>query len=195
MKTFVKVVFVIFIVVAIAYYFVVVKNNKPLDVLGQVQDFELIDQNNNNFGYQNLKDKIWAVNFIFTSCQGVCPVMTKNMSEVEKNFSDNPNVNFVSISVDPETDTPEILKNYREKHNVDIDHWHFLTGEREKIKKIMFDDMKLGYADDTIFHSDRMVLIDGQMRIRGYYTGTEKKEYTKLANDISKLVKDQESHL
>lgn len=193
MKTILKIVFPFAIIGAILTYVFVIKPEKPLQVLGQVNQFELLDENNENFGAAQLKDKVWAVNFIFTSCQGICPTMTKNMAEVQKNFANQTNVNFVSISVNPETDTPEILSEYRKKHNVTADNWHFLTGDRDKIKKLMFDDMKLGYSEDVIFHSDRMVLVDSNLKIRGYYTGTQKSDYSKLTADISKLV-SQSSH-
>lgn len=176
------------IVGVILIYVFVIRQDRPLEVFGEVNAFELLDENNQNFGAAQLKNKVWAVNFIFTTCQGVCPTMTKNMAEVQKNFEGQANVNFVSISVNPETDTPEILSEYRKKHNVTADNWHFLTGDRDRIKKLMFDDMKLGYSDDVIFHSDRMVLVDGNLKIRGYYTGTQKDEYRKLSADINRLI-------
>lgn len=189
MRAFLQIAVPVILILAGTYYFFEIKNNSELDVLGEVNNFELIDDQSQVFGLNQLKDKVWIANFIFTSCQGVCPTMTKHMSLIQKNFKNSEQVEFVSFSVDPEKDLPQVLQEYRKKLQVDsLPNWHFLTGDREKIKKIMFEDMKLGYVEDVIFHSDRIVLMDGNAKIRGYYTGTEKKEFRKLSEDIAKLI-------
>jgi len=189
-KTVFSVFLPILIIVLAVYYFGISREVQTLPELGSIGHFQLTDSESQEFSDHNLNGKVWVANFIFTSCQGVCPMMTKNMSKVFNNFKNQSDFQIVSISVDPETDTPEVLQSYAKKYNVENENWHFLTGDREKIKKLMFEDFKLGYADDVIFHSDRMVLVDQHNKIRGYYTGTDGNEFNKLSLDIARLLKE-----
>src|SRR6185436_3679859 len=107
-----------------------------LPVFGRVEDFHLIDTNKNEFARKDLKDKIWICNFIFTSCGGICPTMTRNMKELFERLKDLPQIEFVSFSVNPETDTPQVLAQYAQKYGETSNRWHSLTGTMEEIKEL-----------------------------------------------------------
>ena len=161
---------------------------EPLPVLSQVGDFELTDTAGQPFRAERLAGKIWVVDFIFTSCAGICPVMTGKMAELQRAFDGEDRVEFVSISVDPETDTPEVLADYAKRYGADPARWHFLTGDIDYIHPLITQTFKVGSLDDLLIHSPRFILIDGTGAIRGYYIGTDKDDVALLAADIAELL-------
>lgn len=163
---------------------------KHLPVYGQIKDFILTDSNGNDFGLKHLKDKVWIADFMFTTCGDICPIMTKNMSSLFRSFDLEKDIEFVSITVNPENDTQKVLGDYAQKYKADTSQWHFLTGKREDIKKISIESFKIGSIKDPIFHSSKFVLVDKHGIIRGYYEGTEDKEVSKLFKDAAKLLKN-----
>jgi len=158
-----------------------------IPVLGNLSEFNLTDQNAETFGLSDLEGKFWLADFIFTSCPGICKDMSANMSEIRKTFRDEPRVNFVSISVDPETDTPEVLSQYSKKYDGG-DRWHFLTGDSAAIQALATNDFKVGSGDDPLVHSPHFVLVDPEGRIRGYYNGTEPDEIDAIKADVRALL-------
>lgn len=182
--TFTLVIFVV--AISFGIYFFLPK--KAPAVLGQVGPFSLTDAQNREFNENNVKDKIWIVDFIFTSCQGPCPLMTQRLAALQQEFKDNPTLNILTVTVDPERDSPDVLNQYAQQYQADQSSWHFLTGERERIRALMMDELKLGFADDIIFHSDRLVLVDKKARIRGYYVGSERDSFKKLKRDLTTLL-------
>ncbi|OVE82106.1 hypothetical protein BVY03_02325 [bacterium K02(2017)] len=160
----------------------------PLPIYGDLPTFELVNSKKSEFASKNLDGKVWVANFIFTSCQGVCPILSAKMSKLQNQFK-NANINFVSISVDPETDTPEELAKYGKKYGADFNRWHFLTGKKDKIANIMNNYFKLGFNKEPVFHSDRFVLIDHKQRIRGFYSEANKEQFKKLPIDINAVIK------
>lgn len=173
------------------YLYVPASGDKPLPVLAQIGDFELTNQDAQTFSRKDVQDKVWVASFVFTSCAGPCPLLTKRVGEIARDTANVSEARFVSISVDPEYDTPAVLKNYGQKYNADFSRWNFLTGKRDDIAKLMTDDFKLGYAEDIMFHSDRLVLVDRQGRVRGYYSGGEPNAYKKLRDDLAMLVNEK----
>lgn len=161
---------------------------KPLPVLAEVGSFELLDSNTRDFSEKNLRNTVWVADFVFTRCQGPCPLMTQKMQRLHNEFSKNDSLQLVTVTVDPEYDTPEILKQYAEKYQADLQKWHFLTGDKKKIETLMFDGFKLGFADDILFHSDRLILVDRDLNIRGYYSGSDKKDFQRLQQDIKRVL-------
>lgn len=161
-----------------------------IPVLGSITDFSLTAATGQPFHSADMTGKIWVADFIFTSCAGICPVMTRAMAELQETFSQNDNVQFVSISVDPTTDTPEVLTQYAQRHNADPAQWHFLTGEIDSIRSISTEIFKVGSLDDPINHSPRFILIDGAGNIRGFYMGTESQDVQRLSSDIERLLKE-----
>jgi len=181
------------LLLSIGYYFFLLRDHlaaKPLTILGQVTDFRLTDSLERQFSLEELKGKIWVADFIFTTCGGICPVMTQNMSQIYKSFRDDETVHFVSVSVNPEYDTPAVLAQYSQKYSADPSRWHFLTGPRDLIEHLAVNGFKVGSAEEPIFHSAYFILVDRQARIRQYYEGTQKETIGKIKSDIELLLKE-----
>lgn len=165
---------------------------KPaLPLLGKVSDFKLFDTEGKEFRLRNLEGKVWVVDFIFTTCGSICPLMTKNMAALHRSYQLVNDAAFVSISVNPEYDTPHVLAKFAEGFSADTDHWHFLTGPREEITQLTLKNFKVGSVEEPIFHSPHFILVDRHANIRGYYDGTETGEIEKLFKDIARLLKEQ----
>ncbi len=154
----------------------------------QVPDFKLINQNGDSINKRQLNDKIIVASFFFTRCPGICPIITSNLLKVQESFVSDSNVMMVSISVDSEYDRPEILRKYQQKFNIDSNKWLLNTGAAAEIYNLGFYGFKLP-ADtiDKTLHSEKVVLLDKNRHIRGYYTGTDKKEIDRLITEIKIL--------
>lgn len=169
------------------------KPENPLPIYGNLTEFKLTNSLGSPFNSNELKGKIWVANFIFTSCPGICPRLTSQMAKLQKRFLENDSLHFVSISVDPETDTPQRLKEYANKYGANFSKWHFLTGEKESIKNIMSNGFKLGFDNEPVFHSDYFVLIDSASQIRGYYSFTNEEVFKNLPRDIKRLLQTSQA--
>lgn len=162
---------------------------------GTVPSFQLINQNGQPFGSAQLAGKIWVADFIYTTCPGPCPMMSSRMSELQKPL-EKTDVRLVSFTVDPDNDTPEVLRGYAERLQVQPGRWDFLTGPKSAIYKLSHDDLKLAISDGSDaqgipVHSTRMVLVDRHGQIRGYYDATEPEAVTKLLADTNHLLREQ----
>jgi len=165
-------------------------SNGPLPVLGEIPPFELLDNFNQPFTEKNISGKIWVTDLIFTTCSGPCPIMSTEMRSVHKTYLKNKNIHMVTITVNPDYDSPEVLTEYGNRYDADFNKWHFLTGEYEKIQSLIANGFKMGDIEEIVFHSTRFALIDPNMNIRGYYMGTESKDVKKLIEDIEILIKE-----
>lgn len=166
------------------------KLQKPaLPVYGQVGEFSLLDHKGNAFGLNELEGKVWVADFIFTTCSGICPTMSKAMSGLNQAFSRNPQVRMVSITVNPENDTPEVMELYAKKYKAQGEGWIFLTGERDAIQKLALESFKMGDMKEIVFHSALFALVDEEGRIRGYYDGTDPQRVAQLHKDLPRLLK------
>jgi protein SCO1/2 len=161
-----------------------------LPVLSDLSAFTLTNAAGAAYNSATLAGKIWVADFFFTSCTGTCPVMSTNMAKLQTQYAERDDVNFVSISVNPEVDTPERLTTYADKYKANLNRWHFLTGPDEQIQSIAVDEFKLGLGDSYVLHSTRFVLVDRQGRIRGYYSGVEEEEVEEIARDIERLLRE-----
>ena len=161
-----------------------------LPISGSVPDFEFTDSNGETITREDMEGKVWVADFIFTTCTMACPIMTGNMNLIHKSFKDNNNVRIISISVYPEYDTPEVLKEYASRYNANTDRWHFLTGPEESVKNIIKTGFKIGDYEDIIFHSEKFALVDVRGNIRGYYSGMETEDMSKLKKDIKRLLRE-----
>jgi protein SCO1/2 len=162
---------------------------------GTVPSFQLVNQNGQPFGSPQLAGKIWIADFIYTTCPGPCPMISSRMSELQKPLEET-NVHLVSFSVDPEKDTPQVLRGYAAKLQADPKRWDFLTGPKSAIYKLSHDGFKLAVSDGSNeqgipVHSTRMVLVDRRGKIRGYYDATEADAITKLLADTNHLLREQ----
>ena len=164
--------------------FILKEQKQPLAVLGKIQDFQLTNQDGREVTLKSLNGKIWVADFIFTTCGGICPVLSGHMAEIYKVFnSSSEGIRFVSISVNPENDTPEVLNQYAKRYAADSDKWVFLTGPRASIQKLAVESFKLGSVTEPIFHSSYFTLVDRYGLIRGYYDGTSDEDLRRLIND------------
>ena len=156
-----------------------------------VPPFQLTAQDGKPFvSTPELSGKVWVGDFIFTTCHGPCPRMTAQMKKIQDQVKDLTDVELVSFTVDPATDTPEILAEYANRFHADPDHWHFLTGTQAALQKLSYDTFRLGDTGAKLEHSTRFVLIDRKSRIRGYYDTTDPSAIQQVVDDIAKLRKE-----
>jgi protein SCO1/2 len=159
-----------------------------------VPSFALVERAEKPLGTDELRGKVWIANFIFTRCPDVCPVLTQRMGALQKPLADAATpVVLVSISVDPGYDTPAVLRDYATQHGAGPG-WLFATGPRQVVQSLLKDGFHVAFADDgppsgPITHSDRFVLVDGALRIRGYYHGNDPAELDRLVEDAKDLAK------
>ena len=173
----------------ISFFFKDYQPAKELPEIGNIPQFEFTNSDGNTVTLDNLKGKVWVADFIFTTCTMACPMMTGNMNIVHKKFKKNDNVRLVSISVYPEYDTPEVLKNYASQYDADTEKWLFLTGKEDAVKDIIRDGFKIGDYEDIIFHSEKFALVDKKGIIRAYYNGMKSEDMKQLKKDIDVLLK------
>ena len=176
----------VLIALAAAYFH---KPTPPLPVLGEIQNFKLLNSDGKTTTLADLKGKVWAADFIFTTCGGICPVMSANMAKLHRSYALVDDVRLVSISVNPDTDTPAVLTAYAKRYKADTSKWFFLTGVEADIQKMVVGSFKLGKIDEPIFHSGYFTLVDRQGNIRGYYDGTDKDKLAQLFKDIATLLR------
>jgi len=167
--------------------------------MGTVPSFSLLDQNAQAFSSRQLEGRAWLASFIYTSCPGPCPLIVQRIAEVDRQLSHDPRFTIVSFSVDPETDTPEVLSRYADSRTIEAPHWRLLTGDAEKLYTLIRRGFLLGVerSEDAehseasagaVMHSTRLVLIDAKMRVRGYYDSEEPAALLKLAQDITRIM-------
>jgi protein SCO1/2 len=162
---------------------------------GAVPDFQLTNQDGRPFGKADLTGKVWIAGFIFTVCPGPCPMISSRMSDLQKPLRDT-DVHLVSFTVDPETDTPAVLRGYADKLKAQPGRWDFLTGPKAALYDISQNGFKLGVSEDggeagTPVHSTRLVLVDRKGMIRGYYDALAPDAVTKILADANHLLRDQ----
>lgn len=142
---------------------------KSLFTVMKVPNFELTDQNNKKIGTQDMLGKVYLVEFFFSKCPTICPVMNSNMKTIQEEI-DNPNFGILSISIDSENDTPEVLKQHAAKIGVTSPNWHFLTGDRAYIGKLadLFNIYVGDKEDDSesLNHSGMIALVDQNGNVR-----------------------------
>jgi protein SCO1/2 len=159
-------------------------------VLGTLPAFTLTDQRGQPFGTRDLTGRVWVADFVFTSCQSACPLLSERMAEIGRRAKKlGPDFHLVSISVDPERDTPERLATYAARYGAHPLAWSFLTGPAQAVEAAVVDGFKVGMGKEPggdpapagtdpkaevlqIFHGEQLVLVDRQLRIRGYFPAT-----------------------
>ena len=157
-----------------------------------VPDFALTERTGQTVKLADFAGQVWVADFFYTTCPGPCPMMTSRLSEVQKQLGTDPRLRLVSISIDPEKDTPAVLKLYAEKFQA-TDRWLFLTGPKADIYSLARDGFKLPLAEPAtpgaqIIHSTRLILIDQTGTIRGFYEATGETGVRDLIRDIRKLL-------
>jgi len=164
---------------------------------GSVPEFTLTERDGSLVSLQQLRGKIWVADFIYTSCTDTCPLQSAMMAKLQQEYATKPDFQLVSFTVDPERDTPQALTTYATKYQADGKRWYFLTGQRDRIVRLVEEGFHLAVAtfpSDTdpsgvIGHSPRFVLVDKDAHIRGYYDSRESEAFVRLKNDIDSLLK------
>jgi protein SCO1 len=159
-----------------------------------VNDFNYTNQEGKSFGLKDLEGKIWVADFIFTNCDDVCFPMTYNMEKLQKMVKDEKldNIEFVSFSVDPTVDTPEVLKGFGENFNVDFSNWNFLTGyEQADIENLALKSFKAWVKKpeqgDQVIHGTDFYLVGPDGNVVKYYTGLNEIPYEEIIEDMKTL--------
>jgi protein SCO1/2 len=165
---------------------------QPPPVMGQVPPFTLVDTDGRTVTRDDLRGRAWVADFIFTRCAGACPVMTARLGALRAQVPDD--VVFVSLTVDPVHDTPEVLGRYAQRAGAGP-HWRFLGGTREALYALAIGGFKLGVeevpperqsgGDGPFLHSSHFVLVDGGAAIRGYYDSTDEEALARLKRDVA----------
>lgn len=173
-----------------------------LETIGQVPEFSFTNHNNKTVTNKTYKGKVYVVEFFFTTCPSICPIMNRNMVKIQNEFYGNPNLAIASFSIDPQTDTVEVLKKYAEEYEITNPNWHLLTGKKSKIYELANQGFNLYVGENEeveggFEHSGFFALIDQEGNIRSrkdendnpliYYNGLEDTGVNMLIEDIKKL--------
>jgi protein SCO1/2 len=172
---------VIIVLTLLAAFVVLPLTSKPLPLLGAMPDFALTDQDNQNVTLASLRGDVWIADVIFTRCSGQCPVMSAHMQEIQDALPASSTVKLVSFTTDADFDTPAVLKKYAARYSARDGQWLFLTGSKAALRHATVEGLKLSVvdkppgqranADDFFIHSQKLVLLDQNGRIRGYFDG------------------------
>ncbi len=164
-------------------------------VYHSIPSFTFTDQNEKPFGDKDLNNKIYVANFFFTTCPSICPEMQTLMKKVhdQDDFVKLNDFKLVSFTVDPDHDTPAVLKEFADRVGADSNRWKFLSGNRDAIYKLAYDGYMANAAADStapggFLHSDLVFLIDRERHIRGIYEGTSATDMKRLIDEIKVLV-------
>ena len=158
-----------------------------------ISDFNLINQNGDTITQDFYNDKIYVADFFFTTCQSICPIMTKNMKEIQEKLINDKEILLLSHSVTPEIDSVGQLKKYAIANEINDNKWNLVTGDKKQIYNLArksylaVEDSEFGNFD--MIHTENFMLIDKKRQIRGFYDGTDKNEIIRLLSDIEILKK------
>lgn len=180
-------------------------SNKEMAIIGEVPSFEFVNQDGETINNQSYQGKVYVAEFFFTTCPSICPIMNRNMVKIQNEFYGNPELGIASFTINPEYDTPAILKSYAESYKITNPNWHLLTGDKTAIYALANAGFNLyvGEApevDGGFEHSGFFALIDQQGQIRSriddngnpiiYYDGLEQEGIQMLIEDIKVLMKE-----
>jgi len=205
----------IFIIAAIGGIFALSKmiGGKPLPVIGQLSAFTLTNQNGEPVSLSSLGGKVWVADIIFTRCAGPCPTMTHHLAELQAALPPNESVRLVTLTSDPEYDTPPVLKRYAARFGADSNRWDFLTGPKPEIRRLAINDFKFVVVDvkpeeqknaeDLFIHSTWFVLVDQRGQVRGwtdsegrlhaYFDSEDPSARTEILSAIKQLLREPAS--
>tara|TARA_B110000285_G_scaffold1802_1_gene1942 strand:- start:236 stop:856 length:621 start_codon:yes stop_codon:yes gene_type:complete len=171
---------------------------KPrLAKIGKVPEFSFTNQNQKTITNKSYHNKVYIVEFFFTTCPSICPIMNQNMVKIQDQFFGNPNLGIASLTIDPITDTPEVLKEYAIQYKITNPNWNLLTGNKETIYKFANSGFNLYVGENTeveggFEHSGFFALVDKEGNIRSRYDeqGNPIIYYNGLGDDGMKMLKE-----
>ena len=157
----------------------------------KISAFSLINQNGDTITEKFYNGKIYIADFFFTTCQDICPIMTRNMHVLQDKLKNDDEVLLLSHTVMPEIDSVEVLKKYSKDYNIDDKKWNLVTGDKEQIynlaRKSYLAAEDVEFRKYDLIHTENFVLIDKESQIRGFYDGTKIDEINLLLDDIEIL--------
>jgi protein SCO1/2 len=172
----------------------------PLAVLGRVTGFELTNQFGRPFSTRDLSNQVWLADIIFTRCPGPCALMTRNLATLQSRLDPAWPVRIVSLTADPEFDTPAVLENYGRKFDADFRRWDFVTGARSNLNAVAMRQLLLAVGEkdpaerenpaDIFLHSTKWVVVDGAGRLRAVHEGTDAGSVEAARRDVRRLLKE-----
>lgn len=162
-------------------------------IYNAIPAFKFVNQEGDTVTEKMVEGKIYIADFFFTTCPTICPIMKRQMIKVYNQYKGNPDVMILSHSIDPDHDTPQVLKKFATDLGVEGNQWQFLTGEKEKIyeigqKNYLSTAKEDKTADGGYIHSGAFILVDKEKHIRGMYDGTTEEGTQKLIADIKTLL-------
>ena len=181
---------------------------------GEVPDFSLTERSGRPVTRADLLRKVWVASFIYTQCTETCPLQTARVARLQGEFAAEPDLRLVSITVDPERDTPAALSTYAEKYGADPRRWLFLTGDKGAIYRLAKEGFRLGVVDPDdpapartflspapawashgskglVMHSSRLVLVDRQATIRAYHFPDDERSLGRLQRNLRALLRER----
>lgn len=142
-------------------------------VIAELPAPSLVDQDGQVFDGEAMEGKLWVTAFVFTHCRATCPRLMAQMRKLQGRVSNIPSAQFLSVSVDPRNDTPEVIKAYMQSNGFDETNWRFVTGNEKALEDFVVGGFKVGYGQTQwsteLTHSNSFALVDERRRIRGYY--------------------------
>jgi protein SCO1/2 len=174
-----------------------VRASTPDDDYGLIRDFSLTERSGRVVQRSDLSGKVWVAAFIFTRCAGPCTQVSGSMAHLQHDLPAGKDIRLVSFTVDPEYDTPQVLRDYAHRFGADPERWLFLTGNRDELYPLIRSSFMLGVERNEgpnaqpgyeVAHSTKLVLVDSRGHIRGYFDGTDSAELSQLERRLLLLV-------
>ncbi len=158
----------------------------------RIADFTLTNQNGTTITEKDYGNKFYIADFFFTTCPGICPIMTKNMADIQERIRQYDDVRLLSHSVTPEIDSVAQLKKYALEKGVDDSLWNLVTGDKKQIYELARKSYMAVKTDGDggpfdMIHTENFILVDKQRQVRGFYDGTDEKEVRRLMEDLELL--------
>ena len=176
------------------------EEGEPLPRLGTLPPFELVDQRGDAFGRQDMRGRVWIASFVFTRCPTICPTLSMKMEELQGRFAGrSAELGLVSFSVDPENDTPDVLREHAARYHADPAMWTWVTGPTEQVSDTVVRGFRVAMGEPTptgngdeyeIMHSSHLVLVDREGAIRGYYA-SDPEGVAELTAAAARLVEER----
>lgn len=169
------------------------------DDFGPLPDFSLTERTGQSVTNADLKGKVWIAACVFTRCNGSCPLITGIMARLQHELRDQPDVVLVSVTVDPDRDTPEVLREYAARQGADDQRWLFLTGPKERVHSLIREGFLLKLVErqgddrtpgNEVDHSSRLVLVDRHGHKRGYFDATDSQKVDELLKKLPAILKE-----
>ena len=197
--------FALILVVFVAFFSC--QDDTPLPILGEVEtvegkeihhaiaDFAFLNQDSTTITNEDFSDVIYVADFFFTKCPSICPIVKKQMIRIHDEFK-NDKLKLVSYTMDPERDTPSVLKDYADRLEVSSPKWHFLTGDKKELHDISPEYFSIIIEDGDVpggfDHTGKLLLVDQNRHIRAFCEGTDEEDVTDFIKDIKKLLSENE---